>query len=531
MRKSAVAHVVQYGATVRSFTTSLVLAAFAVTSGCSSKSESAADPAAAQGAAPGTGAPIAVAASGTRLKAKVLSGAGVTDLAGWHDSLRNEDCTFQPAETGHIRCLPETLTAFQNGTFSDPACLVPTASAPATTCSAGVKYAISYRSDPNCGTQIAAELRKALDPKGNRYGLSGAGGACALLTTAPPAGQPATVPLGDVVPWTAFVEATETNVAGDPLTERVLVATDGARQHVGFRDDKRGADCSFQLISDGSLRCVPEATSGPVLYGDSSCTRPLLVNNYQAQGGPGGPGGCGTKTPSNDMWLEPPTETCGGLRAVYSLKDYSSPAAGDGYDVFGWQVTSTGGPSTSATTTTKCTSEGMLSSGDTTNRRAIDANITAALPGATRVGSGSGRLVPALVWPPGQGTTLVPGWHDTEKDVDCTFTLASDGKMRCLPTAAMATLFHTDDKCKSPAIVAVQAEPECLGKASFARTVSTTCPPTTTIYALGPDAHNLPSASFSSTPGACAKVGGANAAHDATLVDPTQFVEGVPSTQ
>lgn len=504
---------------MRSFTTSLILAsALAIASGCSSKKE---DAAATPAADEGPSAPVAAAASGSRLKAKFLSGAGAREHAGWHDSQRNEDCTFQPAESGHIRCLPETLTASQSGTFSDPACQIPTATA-AATCGADVKYAIAYRPTNTCA-QAASEIRKVVDVAGPRYAQNGVGACTQQLSVRP--GQPASVALGDVVPWTAFVEASETNVPGTTVTERVLVATDGARQHVGFRDDKLGTNCSFQLISDGFTRCVPEATAGPVLYGDSDCTRPLLVNDYTSQ-----QGGCTTKAPTNN-WLEPPNETCSGLRAVYSLRDYSGPAAGDGYDVYDWQTSNPGSSPSATGPVTTCTSGGTLASGNSTNRRAIAANITTSLPHVPRVSTGSGRLVPAFVWPAGLETTLVPGWHDTERDVDCTFTLASDGKMRCLPVTATATLFFTDDKCKSASLVAVQNEPDCIGKSRFARTVSATCPPKTTVYALGTTGRNLASASYSTVPGQCAKVGGANAAHDATLVDPTQFVEGVPSVE
>ena len=114
-----------------------------------------------------------------------------------------------------------------------------------------------------------------------------------------------------------------------------------------------------------------------------------------------------------------------------------------------------------------CQSSGTLGNGST-NYRTVGDVLNTSLPSTPRVSSGSDRLVPALVWPPA-AETLVPGWHDTMNDVDCTFTLAADGKMRCLPTASTATILFTDDACKSPSVVAVLSDPSCIGLRRYAR--------------------------------------------------------------
>lgn len=494
-------------------TSMLALVVLTCASGCSSKESN--DSAAA------AGAPAALdVASGSRLRAKILTGGGVREVAGFHDAQRNEDCTFQKAEAGHIRCLPATVTAFQSGVFADAACQVHTASV-ATTCDADLKYAISYLGGDGCGTQAPSELRKVTGPSAARYVNTGSG--CALQTAVPP-GQPAIVALGDIVPWTEFVEATETIVPGAGAAERVYVAVDGARAHAGFRDVQLGVDCAFQIMGDGVLRCAPANVSGPVLYGDADCTKALMVEDYRGQGG------CSAKGETSSVWVEPTAALCSGLRAVYSLND-DSGVESLSQEIYSWQNDYSG--SSSSQPTLVCHSNGTTSGGGYQNqyRRTIAANITASLASVPRVGGGSGRLVPTFVWPPGPNSVLVPGWHDTERDVDCSFAIASDGKTRCLPVAAKAGVFFTDDACKSTSLVAVPAETECLGGARFARTVSSACPATTTVYALSDKAFDLPGASIVNGPDRCAKVGGVTAAREATVVDPAQFVEGVPSVE
>ena len=210
--------------------------------------------------------PRLASSGGSRLRAKTITGGGARELAGFHDSLRDEDCTFQPAEPGHVRCLPPTLSAFQgSGLFADAACQVPAVTVAPATCGADVKYAVVTAFGGSCGAPIASELRK-VQGRGPAIYVNTTSG-CAVQTAAG-SNQQSTVSLGDVVAWTDFVEATETVGAGDVLAERVYVATDGARAHAGFRDVKLGVECSFQIMADGVTRCAPEDQPGAALYGD-----------------------------------------------------------------------------------------------------------------------------------------------------------------------------------------------------------------------------------------------------------------------
>ena len=506
---------------VRALTAIPVSVLLFVSVGCSSsKSEPSAAEAAT--AAASDGAHVLTGAGGTRLRATFLSGGGARELVGFHDMERNEDCTFQAADPGHTRCLPASLVAGQSGSFSDAACTIPTATVTtgttaATPCSADAKYGITYRYDGSCGAS-ATELRKVLDAKGPLY--SGGPGSCQVQQGTPPPSAPAQVLLGEIVPWTAFVEATETVIEGVPVSEKVLVATDGARQHLSFQDTTRHADCTFQLMGDGVTRCLPEAPTGPVYYSDAECAKPALVNYY--------PGSmpCAKSTETN-LWIASSLETCGGRRAVYSLIDYTGPGPDGNSEIY--QYSNNSGPGPSATPAT-CSSAGSIGPGSSTGRYAINRDVTASFPATTRVSGAGSRLVPALVWP-ASGETLTPGWHDTERDVDCTFAVATDGKMRCLPVASTAALFFTDGSCKSPTLTAALNQPSCIGGRRFALVPSTTCPQTTTVYSLGTNVRALGPASAETSPGRCVQVAGVSSVVDATLMDPTQFVEGVSATE
>ena len=176
----------------------LLLATVAAAPGCSSKNAPAA--AAYDAASPGaSGWKTAPAVTGSRLRARLITGGGSRELAGFHDSERNEDCTFQPAEGGRRRCLPEAVKTIQSGLYSDPACQIPLASVPA--CSTEAKYAISYRYDEGSCGETAAEIRSVLGRASTIY-APGPGGC------APQPSSSTSAPLfavGDVVAWTAFV--------------------------------------------------------------------------------------------------------------------------------------------------------------------------------------------------------------------------------------------------------------------------------------------------------------------------------------
>lgn len=455
------------------------------------------------------------AASGTRLRARFLAAGDARSHVGFHDTQRNEDCTFQPAEFGRTRCLPETVS-YSTGSgslFSDPECkhavqVLPTGPQ---TCS-DAKYAIGTVYDQVKCTQAPLELRRIL---GKATVFQGTGTGCAPIT-------PEAVVLSDVVPWTDYVAATATTgpSATDALGESVLVSDDGAKQHSGFRSAALGEDCAFEVMADGVARCVPSGRTGQVYYSDSACIVPAaaLVGSSGSA--------CGKSTA--DRLLLPAASAagavCNALRGVYALDDY---AGSDATELYSYSYVSNG----SGGSDTSCSSASSLSGGYGQERRSLKTDLTPSLPAATRVSGKSGRLVPALV-SDGDTRALTPGWHDNERNTDCTFKLASDGKMRCLPATAPYLLFSTDDSCKSPTHIAAPTTAPCSGtSADFALVASTTCPVTMRVFSLGVDRRDVQAASTETAPGRCVKVSGLAGGYDATEVDPTQFVEGVPTTE
>jgi hypothetical protein len=487
---------------MRSLSLSFVVAALLVAAGCSSSDGS---PASAAG---DSAAPVAPA-SGARLHARLVTGGGAREVVGFHDTKRDEDCTFQPAEDGRMRCLPASVPLPGSSTFADAACTVPLVRLPtpqpSTSCDAAPKYVMSYDSAGGC-TNNPKELRKLVPHSGPSF--SNQSGGCA----AQPAPSPSSAPLfalGDTVSFLELVEAKVTPVAALPASETVLLGIDGSRQHYGFHDDAHDVDCTYELMADGVMRCLPKGQRGAMIFSDGECATPSAVRFYS--------GGCGAS--DERFWLDAADAArCRGVRAVYPV---GTAYDGDTSSLYTQYVTYSG---SGTTATTQCSSIGF--GGGNSDLRAIKADLTPSLPTMPRVGTGGGRLVPALVADASK-TSLVSGWHDTERDVDCAFTRASDGKLRCLPNATAAKLFSTDAKCTSPGKVVVLTEVACTGSSGFAVVASTTCPSTTRVFSLAGAPHDVPNASTESVPGRCVAFPSVQGAYDATEVDPTQFVEGI----
>jgi hypothetical protein len=505
--------------------------------------------------------------SGSRLRARFVGSGAAKLLVGFHDNERNEDCTFQNAEAGKIRCLPESLAA-QTGpeliTFSDPACQSPVLIGVVPACT-DTQYAIRTTSefDPSCpgiSKQSVRDIRKrdANVPATTYTNNANTGSPLAGCTAQPSQGQPqgttgSTAAFTEVVPWTAFVEATETATPhdGGAIIERVLVATDGARQHIGYRAPINGgqSECSFHVMADGITRCVPDkGLGGPVAYSDTACQKPLFVRDFSSTRN----SGCSSSSSSNStavesgLWIEPSNAICGGIGAVYSLAD--SFTGEDATTIFQWSAESRSTNPSNPTSPTEVTVSCKLNSVNPPSSsqqgiRSITTNLTGSLPSSRRWQNGGrgARLVSALVPNPtttrgrdGFENQLQQGFHDSERNVDCTFELATDGKLHCLPVAASAVIFNSDQECKSADVVAVFSSSPCVASAKFARvTVPGTCPTVTKIYALDSaiPARDVPNVSTRVTADGCARVQQVIGAMNATEVDPAQFVEGATTTE
>ncbi|MBS2013580.1 MAG: hypothetical protein JST00_11870 [Deltaproteobacteria bacterium] len=495
-------------------------------SGCSSSSDSSPG-AAGQGAAGEMGWTFASESSGSRLRAKVLTGGGAREVVGFFDTARQEDCTFQETADGKWRCLPAPVP-LSGGLFADAQCTRTLLSV--STCAADPRYAMSF-GGVGCSSRVVTNVYRVTGPAATAYSSTGTG----CVPSSPASSQQKAFGLGDQVSLEEFVSATESPVENGVVTETTLLAADGARQHFGYRVNGFNASCTFQVMADGVARCLPRTQQSQILYLDAECTTPAFTYG-------GGSPSCGD---SEVLVREPAMASgCSAIKNVFRLGEpaatssSSSTSSGSTFDppADGPKLYS-GNPGG----TTTCYPTSYYNWGSTRSLL----NVTASLPATGRIGRGTSRLVPALVTRAGS-EELVHGWFDTERNVDCSFTKASDGKMRCLPTGPNGVAFFTDTACKSPTRVATRGGPLSCAQAAakHVRVTETptpsaagTCPgttsttPTTRVYELGGDLKNLGPSSYETSPGRCAQVQGVNGAFDAKELDPALFVEGIPGTE
>ncbi len=467
--------------------------------GCSSSGGSESAAAAAEGAA--WAAPAAT--SGSRLRAKVLTAGGARELVAFFDTARNEECTFQEVIGGRFRCLPASIFGTVSQLFADAACT--TQAVQVQSCVSDVKYVATPVSSGCNGpagtsTPVISEVRPVTGVVTTSY-FKNAGSCTAQQTGGIPT-QLTTLAVGDRIALDEFVEATITTETHEGITHRIAVSTDGARQHLGYRDAALDVDCAFQVMADGATRCAPAAAIGQLVYSDSNCTQPIGAISVKT-------GSCQSGAIAREV--DPAT---GCARAFYQV-----------------------GPGTSSTDV----EAGYIGS---TNPRGCSTmyrpqsiipltNVTSSLPKLDRVSGGTGRLVPALV--SGRSSDeLVVGWHDVEKGVDCQFAKANDGKIRCLPTGESGLAFYTDTACKSPQrLAALSGQRGCVPNANkFVRTTEAACTTgagrfdvTTRVFALTGLERNVGPSSVETSPGRCVTVAGIVGAYDATEVNPADYVE------
>src|SRR6185436_13052369 len=86
----------------------------------------------------------------------------------------------------------------------------------------------------------------------------------------------------------------------------------------------------------------------------------------------------------------------------------------------------------------------------------------------------SGTRLRARVMDGGYGAKLFVDWQDTHLGIACSFALAGDGRIRCLPVdedTSILTTFFSDDACTT--LVAIGPPPDDL----YVRIADATCGP------------------------------------------------------
>lgn len=114
---------------------------------------------------------------------------------------------------------------------------------------------------------------------------------------------------------------------GSRLKVKALVGADGSQQRIGFSDTMRNNEaCSFRRASDGTWRCMPDAsTTISAYYSDPSCTSPVAV------------GSC--STPADAYASEVTVDACGA--ATYHLYQRGAQIVGQVYALQGSCVNAT----------------------------------------------------------------------------------------------------------------------------------------------------------------------------------------------
>ena len=93
-------------------------------------------------------------------------------------------------------------------------------------------------------------------------------------------------------------------------------------------------------------------------------------------------------------------------------------------------------------------------------------------------------------------------WYDSERQEDCSFATAADGKERCMPTSQLTVTFYGDASCSQPLAV---GSPSCAPKYAMTFEPSACSAGTVHIYAIGATA--TPSKLYVNANGTCMNAG------------------------
>src|SRR5262245_16640517 len=143
---------------------------------------------------------------------------------------------------------------------------------------------------------IAPEPRATGGARHSSAGAQNSGGT-EQSAGAPNAGSGGTEPRGSGGA-DADAGATSGAVPGSRIKMRWYVGDDGSRQLAGAYDSEREESCTWQLASDGQVRCLPQITAWGRYWADSECsTEPLFASDCEnAKYGGSSEQSCGTVT-------------------------------------------------------------------------------------------------------------------------------------------------------------------------------------------------------------------------------------------
>jgi len=134
-----------------------------------------------------------------------------------------------------------------------------------------------------------------------------------------------------------------------------------------------------------------------------------------------------------------------------------------------------------------------------------DDGVTTGSTGAGGAGSGGGNAqalgyengsrLRAKVFAGADGSRQFAGWHDTELDVDCYFSLMGDGSTRCIPVAESVSNVFADSGCAMPVVLTTCTTPSIYVR----KPTQVGCTSETTMHSLGAEIANV----YQGTPANC----------------------------
>jgi hypothetical protein len=377
--------------------------------------------------------------SGTRLRARVLvSDEGATQWLGWHDSMRDEACTFVTTTDGKLRCLPWGGNAARPQ-FSDTKCTHPVSVRPKTQedCTPpSPKYAMEVEVVDCISRHTLRPLGKIVSGATTVYSKNG--DACIgrkLLNEQ-------LFALGAAVAPASFVGA-ETSVEdqGERLGALVQKADDGSIERIGWYDSQLKMACELGIMSgDASVRCVPTnyVIDGNAWFSDAMCMTRVAIG-FAVE--------CANGTPVIRRFED---KGCDVRTSVFALADELDQSA-----VF------TGPESCRPASETLPGESGA-------HFYALGTEYApSALASLKLVRAGKGRLTASYEQSAGGKRRMVRGnFYDTMLKTACTFARASDGMQRCVASSLFDTQAFSDTACKHP-IAGASVSADCKPSSTY----------------------------------------------------------------
>lgn len=372
------------------------------------------------GAVPPDGGPAVASdpnyASGSRIKLIRVRGEGADYVVGFQDTKLGLPCAWHEDPDGNLRCYPTGTLTLENQ-FTDPSCTQPIALGLAAGCFRPTVLRAPARDRCDEVALFRAGPATPLATFPMYYSLL-TDGRC--LPTTNDADYLTFAP-GAPLPREALAVGHRRKVtATGRLSAQVVESEDGARGRWRLFDETLQHDCVVDRATDGELRCLPRGPHATELgfFADAACTQ-REVSEPQA-------------CDRDRFVLRPIADTCPPRKAVVQVGE----PVPDQY-----LLSSNQG----------CVLRGAGSELPQSHyREGPEVSATELASIERMVEAAPGRLRQYLeISSAGQQRTAVA--FDSVLGVDCSEGLASDGVLRCLPSAvATVGVYFADDQCTVP---------------------------------------------------------------------------------